>query len=192
LLKINYPKLTPPEINSDACKAKAQELLDYLTDEKIEELCVHEAGHLTLARYAGVKASPVGPMVYRDRNGVFQYQTSCVDIPEWSKKYSLTYSEELLTNIGNGLAAGGIFLEHFKHLPEDRWGDGDDWGQFKEYWQYAAQQNENFRRMVEPEWKQARNNVRKYLSKLTRNQERDIEQAKAEVKGTFVTIPDLF
>jgi hypothetical protein len=192
LLKINYPKtLTREEINSKACKAKAQELQDYLTDEKIEELCVHEAGHLILARRAGVKASPVGPTIYLE-NGLFKYQSSSVDIPAWVAKDALNYSEKLLEDIGRGLTAGGIFLGHFERLPEARWGDGDDWCQFKQYWHYAAEQDGEFRRRVEPEWEIARDGVRKYLSKLSPSQENDIEQAKAEVKGTFLKIPDLF
>ena len=187
-MKIGYPTLSPEQINSKECVEKAAELTAYVS-EKIDVLTTHEAGHLFFARRADCRsAKPVGPFIYFE-GGEYKYHTISVEVPEWKQKHRLPYTKELLAKIGDSLVAGGMFLEHFKGLPEKEWGDKDDYDRFGDYCLSARhsdiQRVENsFFRTTGSQWTDAQNRVRKILGTLSDLENAHIEKIKVEVKAT--------
>lgn len=191
--KIEPVNLTLEILDSDDYEKMEQLVQSLLTEKKIDEVCTHEAGHIVLFKAMGEEASPRGPLIYIDRfTNELDYVLSGIKVPLLERKHSLNYTVDLLADIGRGAAAGGIFLEHFLHLPEAEWGDACDKSDFMKCWQWANRAIEVdplLARMFSLHWEEAQNKVRLYMKTLTTEQEQRIEGAKREVRACF--IPEL-
>lgn len=133
-------------LNDNECKAKCLETIAMVsTQEQIDAVCSHEAGHyaesVRLGVMAGFKESDIGfkapRVIHRPENiGISQFEPNPGSIFTPFKAQEIGWTLPLLQQAARVAVAGGVYANKLAHRPIDE-GTGGDWELYELYYRIA-------------------------------------------------------